>query len=339
MSGQLRLEFVPLGKLRKNPFNPRKTFDPAEDDALKLEDMAQSIRRDGVLSPIIVRPLNGGFQVAAGERRRMAAELANLKAIPAIVKDLDDETMRRFAVVENIHRLPLTNRELEDALGQIWEQEHRSGEGPEVVKRIASDLGISKRTVERALAAYRGRRELPGILPDELSTRDAAHLASLAKEAPQEAKQLATARAKGELETDELDQALSAVRIARPEQRRTIVRQIKHAAKSRVKAGREIKQSLKEAAHYAQEGPSKQWQRALDSDERLLNRVADLFAAVEKLDITYLELFRTPQLRAKAIEVLDEVRAKIDTTLRQAQEAEKRWKREWEETEQASHEA
>lgn len=339
MSSQLRLELVPLGKLRKNPFNPRKTFDPTEDDALKLQDMAQSIRRDGVLAPIIVRRLNGGFQVAAGERRRMAAELANLKAIPAIVRELDDETMRRLAVVENIHRLPLTNRELEDALGQIWEQEHLGGEGPDVLKRIAADLGISKRSVERALAAYRGRRELPGILPEELSTRDAAHLASLAKEAPQEAKQLATARAKGELETDELDQALFAVRIARPEQRRTIVRQIKHAAKSRIKAGREIKQSLKEAAHYAQEGPSKQWQRSLDSDERLLNRVADLYAAVEQLDITYLELFRTPQLRTKAIEVLEEVKGKIDTALRQARDAEKRWKREWEESEQAPREA
>jgi len=334
----LRLELLLLGELRKNPFNPRKTFDPTEDDALKLEDMAQSIRRDGVLSPIIVRRLNGGFQVAAGERRRMAAELANLKTIPAIVRELDDETMRRLAVVENIHRLSLTNRELEGALGQIWEQEHRGGEGPEVVKRIAADLGISKRSVERALAAYRGRRELPGILPEELSTRDAAHLASLAKEAPQEAKQLATARAKGELETDELDQALSAVRIARPEQRQTIVRQIKHAAKSRIKAGREIKQSLREAAHYAQEGLSKQWQRSLDSDERLLNRVADLYAAVEQLDLTYLELFRTPQLRAKAIEVLEEVRDKIDTTLRQARDAEKRWKKELEESEQASRE-
>jgi ParB family chromosome partitioning protein len=339
MTGQLRLELVPLGKLRKNPFNPRKTFDPTEDDALKLGDMAQSIRRDGVLSPIIVRPLNGGFQVAAGERRRMAAELANLKAIPAIVKDLDDETMRRFAIVENIHRLPLTSRELEDAIGQIWQQEHRGGEGPDVVKRIASDLGISRRSVDRALAAYRGRRELRGILPEELSTRDAAHLATLAKEAPHEAKQLAAARAKGELETDELDEALSAVRIARPEQRRTIVQQIKHAAKSRIKAGREIKQSLKEIAHFAREGPSKQWQRALDSDERLLNRVADLFAAVEKLDITYLELYRTPQLRAKAIEILEEVRSRIDSTLRQARAAEKRWNKEWKESEHASLEA
>jgi hypothetical protein len=121
--------------------------------------------------------------------------------------------------------------------------------------------------------------------------------------------------------------------------RRTIVRQIKHAAKSRIRAGREIKQSLKEIAHFAQEGPSKQWQRALDSDERLLNRVADLFAAVEKLDITYLELYRTPQLRAKAIEILEEVRGRIDSTLRQARDAEKRWKKEWKESEHASLEA
>jgi ParB family chromosome partitioning protein len=339
MTAQLRLELVPLGKLRKNPFNPRKTFDPTEADALKLEDMARSIRKDGVLSPIIVRPLNNGFQVAAGERRRMAAELANLKTIPALVAELDDDTMRRYAIVENIHRLALTNRELEDALGQIWEQEYQRGKVPSAVKEIAEELGISRQSVDRAVAAYRGRRELPGILPEELSTRDAAHLAKLAEEAPKEAKELATARARGELETDELDQALSAVRIARPEQRRTIVQQVKHAAKTRVNAGRGVKQSLREAQRYAAEGPSKQWQLALGSDERLLNRVADLLATVEKLDITYLELFRTPQLRTRAIEVLEAVRNQIDNTLRQAYGAEKRWKKEWEEAARESREA
>src|SRR2546422_10639382 len=73
----MEFEMVPIGKLRKNPFNPRKTFDPAPgQDELGLNQLADSIRNDGVLQPIIVRRLNSNFQVAAGERRRMASEVA-----------------------------------------------------------------------------------------------------------------------------------------------------------------------------------------------------------------------------------------------------------------------
>ena len=326
MSKDLQLEYVSLGTLRKNPFNPRRTFDPSADDALKLEDMAQHIKKDGILLPVVVRPWNGGYQVAAGERRRMAAELAGLKEIPAIVRKMDDETMRRYAVVENIHRLDLTDRELEDAVGRIWEQDYESSEE---FSQIASDLGMNAIKLRRILTAHRGRRERPSVARPDLQTRDAAMLMALAKEAPKEARQLAEARAKGELESRELDETVAIMRAAPKERRPEIFEQVKRATKAKVKARREVEQTLRESDRYAKEGPKLEWRRMLSADERLFNRVVDLRAGIEKFDMTYLELFQTLDLKLRAVRILETTRDNIDRTLTLARKAEPRWRKEW----------
>src|SRR5436309_11605446 len=148
---ELKFEMIPVGKLRKNPFNPRKTFDSGSDDELSLKDMAQNVRKDGILATIVVRPWNSGYQVAAGERRRMVAELAGLDSIPAIVMKMDDDAMRRFAVVENIHRMKLRDRELEDAIGKIWEADYDARQDSEDWKRLANDVWIPARKVNELL--------------------------------------------------------------------------------------------------------------------------------------------------------------------------------------------
>lgn len=326
MSKDLRLEYVSLGKLRKNPFNPRRTFDPSGDDTLKLEDMAQHIKKDGILLPVVVRPWNGGYQLAAGERRRMAAELAGLKEIPAVVRKMDDETMRRYAVVENIHRLDLTDRELEDAVGRIWEQDYESSEE---FSQIASDLGMNKTKLGRILTAHTGRRERPSVARPDLPTRDAAMLTALAKEAPKEARQLAEARAKGKLESRELDETVAIMRAAPKERRPEIVEQVKRATRAKVKARHEVEQTLRESDRYAKEGPKLEWRRMLSADERLFNRVVDLRAGIEKFDMTYLELFQTLDHRLKAVKILETIRDSVDRTLILARKAEPRWRKEW----------
>ncbi|MBN1677879.1 MAG: ParB/RepB/Spo0J family partition protein [Candidatus Thermoplasmatota archaeon] len=326
MPKNLLLRFVPLGKLRKNPFNPRRTFDPSGEDALRLEDMAQHIKKDGILLPVVVRPWNGGYQMAAGERRRMAAELAGLKQIPAVVRRMDDETMRRYAVVENVHRLDLTDRELEDAIGRIWEQDYESNEQ---LSQMASDLGMNPTRLRRILMAYKGRREKPSVARPDLPTRDAAMLTALAKEAPKEARQLAEARAKGALESRELDETVAIVRAAPKERRPDILEQVRRATKVKVKARRELEQTLRESDRYAREGPKLEWRRMLSADERLFNRVVELRAGIEKFDMTYLELFQTLDQRLKAVKILEAVRDNIDRTLTLARKAEPRWRKEW----------
>ncbi len=92
---------VPLPLLSPNPFQPRREFDPAA-----LNELASSLSQVGVLQPLLVRgaPGDESYQIAAGERRWRAAQVAGLDAVPCLVRDLDDEAMEMIALVENIQR-------------------------------------------------------------------------------------------------------------------------------------------------------------------------------------------------------------------------------------------
>ena len=90
---------IPLERLSANPFQPRAEF-----DAEKLEELAESIKLHGVLQPVVVRRFGDGYQIIAGERRWRAAQMAGLKAIPAVVRELDDAGMIQVALIENLQR-------------------------------------------------------------------------------------------------------------------------------------------------------------------------------------------------------------------------------------------
>ena len=104
---------VPIELIHRNPDQPRRTF--REED---LEDLASSIRAKGVLQPILVRPISGTpgeFQIVAGERRWRAAQRAGLRALPVLVRELDDLAVLEIAIIENVQRADLNP--LEEALG------------------------------------------------------------------------------------------------------------------------------------------------------------------------------------------------------------------------------
>jgi len=97
---------IPIDELSPNPFQPRRTFDEQA-----LDELAASIRADGVLQPLLVRPTPGNpatHQIAVGERRWRAARRAALDHVPCVVRDLSDDDMERLALVENIQRDDLT---------------------------------------------------------------------------------------------------------------------------------------------------------------------------------------------------------------------------------------
>jgi ParB family transcriptional regulator, chromosome partitioning protein len=97
--GQLWLD---LGLIDRNPYQPRQQFDEAE-----IADLCDSIRAHGFLQPIVVRPLNGRFQIVAGERRYRAAQLAAWQQVPVLVREADDRQMAELAIVENVQRKDL----------------------------------------------------------------------------------------------------------------------------------------------------------------------------------------------------------------------------------------
>ena len=105
---------IPLKDIRPNPFQPRKTFDDES-----LAELSESIKRDGLLQPIVVTEDVDGYIIIAGERRFRASKLAKLRTIRAIVVQSDEEKMQQFALIENIQRDELNAVELAFAYNEL----------------------------------------------------------------------------------------------------------------------------------------------------------------------------------------------------------------------------
>jgi len=101
---------LPLDRLRHGKYQPRTRMDEGS-----LYELAESIRSQGVMQPILVRPVDGGFEIIAGERRFRAARLAGLDEVPVLVKAVADEAAAVMALIENIQREDLNP--LEEAQG------------------------------------------------------------------------------------------------------------------------------------------------------------------------------------------------------------------------------
>jgi ParB family transcriptional regulator, chromosome partitioning protein len=95
-----------IGAISPNPFQPRQDIAGAE-----FDELVASIRRHGVLQPIVARPANGGYQIVAGERRLRAAQAAGLTTIPAVVREISDREALEVALVENLRREDLNPME------------------------------------------------------------------------------------------------------------------------------------------------------------------------------------------------------------------------------------
>ena len=109
---QSTLKRIPIAQIRPNPYQPRKEFRPEE-----LADLEASLKASGLLQPITVRPASSGrgFELIAGERRLRSATRLGWTDIPAVVKEIDDQTLLTLALVENLQRADLNP--LEEAEG------------------------------------------------------------------------------------------------------------------------------------------------------------------------------------------------------------------------------
>ncbi|DAB30145.1 MAG TPA: chromosome partitioning protein ParB [Sulfurimonas sp. UBA12504] len=103
-----------LKDIRPNPFQPRKSFDEES-----LQELADSIKKDGLIQPIIVTEDIDGYVLIAGERRLRASKLAKLKTIKAVLLNSDEQKMRQYALIENIQREELNAVELAEAYGEL----------------------------------------------------------------------------------------------------------------------------------------------------------------------------------------------------------------------------
>lgn len=123
------VENIKISDIEPNQFQPRKHFD---DESLR--ELSNSIKEHGIIQPIIVRKVDFGYQIVAGERRWRAAKLAGLKEIPAIIKDFDDQKVMEIALIENLQREDLNPIDEAKAYKSLMEQFNLTQE--EISKRV-----------------------------------------------------------------------------------------------------------------------------------------------------------------------------------------------------------
>ncbi|MDU7550424.1 MAG: ParB/RepB/Spo0J family partition protein [Streptococcus mitis] len=135
-----KFEMISITDIQKNPYQPRKEF-----DGEKLHELAQSIKENGVIQPIIVRqsPVIG-YEILAGERRYRASLLAGLTSIPAVVKQLSDQEMMVQSIIENLQRENLNPIEEAHAYESLVEKGFTHAE-------IADKMGKSRPYISNSI--------------------------------------------------------------------------------------------------------------------------------------------------------------------------------------------
>jgi len=152
------LRHLPLDVIRPGRYQPRAVF-----DAEKLEELASSIRAQGVVQPVLVRETGPGeYELIAGERRWRAAQLAAMETIPAVVRDVADEVSVAMALIENIQREDLNPLEEASALRRLIDEFHMTHQ------QAADAVGRSRASVSNLLRLLQLMQEVKDMVDGRL---------------------------------------------------------------------------------------------------------------------------------------------------------------------------
>lgn len=157
---------ISLEEIKKNPYQPRTYFNEE-----KLNELKESIEKNGLLQPIIVKKAVKGYYIIAGERRYRAFELLGKKEIPAIIKEMTDEEMMIFAVLENLQREDLSALEESESYKNLMDKMSLTQE------ELAKKLGKSRPYIANSLRLLKLPAEIKNKLEQGLIS--AAHARTL----------------------------------------------------------------------------------------------------------------------------------------------------------------
>ncbi len=131
---------IDIDRIHRGKYQPRQTFDQQS-----LEELADSIRSQGIVQPVVVRPEGNHFELVAGERRWRAAQLAGLQQVPAVIRELDAKSAAAIALIENIQREDLNPLEEAQAFLRLIEEFDLTHQ------QVADSVGRSRATVSNFL--------------------------------------------------------------------------------------------------------------------------------------------------------------------------------------------
>lgn len=187
---------IPIEQIVPNKYQPRNAVEPET-----LRELAQSIKSNGVIQPIIVRKAGGQYQIIAGERRWRAAQLAGLKAVPAVVSEVSEYRMLEMALIENIQRQDLNPIEEASAYSSLIEDFELTQE--EVAHRVGKD----RSTIANFIRLLKLPQEIKNrIQRQELTMGHARALSSVEK--PKEQLELANRIVREQLNVRQTEQMI-----------------------------------------------------------------------------------------------------------------------------------
>lgn len=140
-------EFLSIERLFESPLNPRRHFSQGA-----MKDLVESIEQNGILTPLLVRPVNGSYEIAAGHRRFRAAREIGLVRVPCLVRELDDDRFLEIITIENLHREDV--HPLDEAMGYR-----------QLLNRPGYDVAEVAAKVGKTEEYIRGRLQLLGLIP------------------------------------------------------------------------------------------------------------------------------------------------------------------------------
>lgn len=176
-ASEVKVVKVPIDKIRPNPYQPRKTFD---EDA--LEELCASIRKYGVLQPLLVsEDDNGAYMLIAGERRLRASHMAELKEVPVIISEYTDQQIAEIALIENLQREDLHYLEEAEGYEQLLDKFSLTQEN------VAARVGKKQSTVANKLRLLRLSSSVRAkLVAKKLSERHARALLKIHEDAKRE---------------------------------------------------------------------------------------------------------------------------------------------------------
>jgi ParB family transcriptional regulator, chromosome partitioning protein len=171
----MRPQDVDADLLKPNPFQPRTVMDEG-----KIDELARSIRANGIIQPIVVRKAGAGYEIIAGERRWRAAQRAGLLKVPVVVRDTPDDQLLAAALIENIQREDLNPIEEAHAYRRLTDELHLTQD------QIADAVGKDRSTIANTLRLLKLPREMrDGVSAGTLAMGHARALLGLPDEAAQ----------------------------------------------------------------------------------------------------------------------------------------------------------
>lgn len=177
---ELPVEFLSRGK-----YQPRRDMDETA-----LNELAESIKSQGLIQPIIVRKIEQGYEIIAGERRWRAAQLAGMTQVPVVIKSIDDEQAMAMALIENVQREDLNPMEEARALQRIHDEFHSTHQ------EIATAIGKSRAHVSNLIRLNQCHQEVQTLLEHgDIEMGHARALLALPQDAQVKAARVVVAKA------------------------------------------------------------------------------------------------------------------------------------------------